>query len=96
MSEEKRKKEAQELYERIKAERDDLKLQAHLAKAELRDKWVEAEHQWESFSTKFRAISKGAGKAADDVGEGFHQLGKELKHAYEDLKQSIKSSKLSN
>ena len=88
------KDEFKELYEKIKTERDELKLQSHLAKAELKDKWNEAEENWNKFETKFMVIEKSTVTAAKDVGEGFKALGKELKHAYQDIRTGIKSSKL--
>ncbi|WP_223670711.1 hypothetical protein [Kangiella shandongensis] len=91
MSNDKQKKEAEELFEYIKGQRDDLRVQAHLAKLELKDKWKETEDKWHHFAAKFHSLSRGTDKATDDVAEGFKHLGEELKHAYNDLKQSVKS-----
>lgn len=91
MNEEELKAEAKKLYERIKTQRDELKVQAHLAKAELRDKWQETEHDWERFEAKAKTIGKGAQKASEDVGKGFTLLGEQLQAAYKDLKSAFKS-----
>lgn len=94
MNEEELKAEAKKLYERLKTQRDELKVQAHLAKAELRDKWQETEHDWERFEAKAKTIGKGAQKASEDVGKGFALLGKQLEEAYKDIKQAFRSSDL--
>lgn len=91
MNDDRQSQEAEDLFEHIKEQRDELRVQAHLAKLELMDKWKETEEKWHHFSKKFRAINKGTEKATDDVARGFKLLGEELKHAYKDLKQSIKS-----
>ncbi|HEY9032034.1 MAG TPA: hypothetical protein VIM93_11790 [Kangiella sp.] len=94
MNEEELKAEAKKLYERIKTQRDELKVQAYLAKAELRDKWQETEHDWERFEAKAKTIGKGAQKASEDIGKGFTLMGNQLQEAYKDLKQAFKSSDL--
>lgn len=96
MNEEELKAEAKKLYEKLKTQRDELKVQAHLAKAELRDKWQETEHDWERFEAKAKTIGKGAQKASEDVGKGFVLLGHQLQEAYKDIKQAYRSSDLTD
>ena len=96
MNEEELKAKAKELYEGVKTQRDELKVQAHLAKAELKDKWQKTEHEWEGFEAKAKTIAKGAKEASTDVGKGFSLLGKQLQEAYKDLKKAFKSSNLTD
>lgn len=96
MNEEELKSEAKKLYEKLKTQRDELKVQAHLAKAELRDKWHETEHEWQRFEAKAKTIGKGAEKASEDIGKGFTLMGNQLQEDYKDLKQAFKSSNLTD
>ncbi|MCW9028508.1 MAG: hypothetical protein OQJ80_06210 [Kangiella sp.] len=96
MNEDELKSDVKKLYEKLKTQRDELKVQAHLAKAELRDKWHETEHEWQRFEAKAKTIGKGAEKASEDIGKGFTLLGHQLQEAYKDLKQAFKSSDLTD
>ena len=88
------KKKSNELYEKLKTERDELELKTHLMKEELEDIWQASEKQWSRFRSKFSSINKGVGNAVSDLGTGFNDLGGEIKKAYKDIKIGIKSSEL--
>ncbi|MBT8140817.1 MAG: hypothetical protein HKN88_08990 [Gammaproteobacteria bacterium] len=86
--------ELKELFDKLKQERDELKVKAHLAKAEIGDKWEVAEDKWQTLKDKNTIIAKSVGKAGGDIGEGFKALGAELKNAYKDIRAGIEASKL--
>ena len=86
--------ELKEFYDKVQQERDELKVKLKLTKYEVSDKWDIAEAKWQSFKDKNSVIAKSVGKAGDDVAAGFKALGKELKHAYKDIRAGIDSSKL--
>ncbi|MCW8870415.1 MAG: hypothetical protein OQK49_06885 [Proteobacteria bacterium] len=88
------KNKSHEIYEKLKTERDQLKLKRHLMNEELEEKWQSSEKQWSRLKSKFSTITKGAGEAVDDLSLGFSVLGDEIKEAYKDIKLGIKSSKL--
>ena len=41
--------EVKDLFEKLKTERDELKVKVHLGKADMSDKWNAVEEKWESF-----------------------------------------------
>ena len=86
--------ELKEYFEKIKEERDELKLKLKLTKYEVQEKWDIAEGKWQTFKDKNAVIAKSVGKAGDDLATGFKALGKEIKHAYKDIRSGIASSKL--
>ncbi len=90
---EKMKIKSHELYEKLKTERDELKLQAHLMKAELSDKWDDAEKKWAHFKSNFSTIKKGGRDTTSSFSSGFSALGYELSDAYTHIKKDIKSNK---
>ena len=86
--------ELKEVFEKVKQERDELKVKLKLTKYEVEEKWDIAEGKWQSFKNKNAVIAKSVGKAGGDVADGFKALGTELKHAYKDIRAGIDSSKL--
>ena len=50
--------------------------------------------KWESFKAKTAIIEDSVEDAGGDIGHGLMELGKEIKHAYQDVKNGIESSKL--
>lgn len=88
------KNKSNELYEKLKTERDELELKTHLMGDEIEDIWQASEKQWSRFSSKLLSINKGVGSAINDLGSGFNDLGDEIKKAYKDIKTGIKSADL--
>lgn len=94
LSKENFKEHIQKLKNELKVDRDELKLQLHLAKSELKDQWETTEVKWRHFKSKSKVINDSVGEAGHDLAAGLRELGKEIKHAYKDIKRGIKSSKL--
>ena len=44
------------LWERLKTQRDELRLKAHLASAELKDEWEELEDKWQYAEVKLNKL----------------------------------------
>jgi hypothetical protein len=82
------------LHDDLKIERDEIKVKLSLMKLELRDKWEHVEIKWNSFKTKVAIIEDSVEDAGSDISHGLLELGKEIKHAYKDVKKGIESSKL--
>jgi predicted nucleic acid-binding Zn-ribbon protein len=81
---------ADKLVERLRQERDELRVRAHLLKAELRDEWDEVEDQWGHFEAKLEHLSKGAKDSTEDIGAAVSVLGEEIARAYKRLRDSLK------
>lgn len=69
----------------LKQQRDELRLQIHLASKEAKEEWNELEEKMESFSKKTRLKETGSG-----VGKALGQLGHELKLGYDRVRKGIK------
>lgn len=69
----------------LKRQRDELRLQMHLASKEAKDEWEELEEKMEDFSTKMKLKETGSG-----VGKALGQLGHELKLGYDRVRKGIK------
>ena len=69
----------------LKQQRDELRLQLHLASQEAKEEWNELEEKMEQFSAKVKLKETGEG-----VGKALGQLGHELKLGYERVRKGIK------
>jgi hypothetical protein len=88
MSEQERK--LDQLVGRLRQERDELRVRAHLLKAELKDEWDAVERQWEHLEPKLERLRKGAKASSDDVGAATRQLGEEIANAYRRMRDALK------
>lgn len=70
----------------LKQQRDELRLQLHLASREAREEWDELEEKMEDFSAKIRLKETGAG-----VGKALAGLAQELKLGYDRIRQGIRN-----
>jgi hypothetical protein len=68
--------------------RDELKLKAHLLKAELQDQWRDLEKKWDELGTQMEPVRAAAGESAKEVGTAVESLVAALKKGYERLKDA--------
>jgi len=80
----------QELFEKLKTERDELNVRMHLAKAELRDDWSAAELQWEKFRGKSEQLTKLADESGEEIWEATKLLGEEIVKGYRRLRDGLR------
>lgn len=80
----------QALVDEIIHERDEIALQIHLAKAELRDEWQELEHKWERMKLKGSEAAAAADESAGDIWEVALELRDEIKEGYKRIKKALK------
>lgn len=73
-----------EIMKNLKARRDELRLQLHLASKEAQDEWDKLTAEWDKFlsSAQFE-------KSAEDVGEAAKEVGLKMKAAYDRMKKGI-------
>ena len=77
------------LIEELRQARDELHLQTHLAKAEVKEEWEELEEKWEHFRNQAARVGEQTGEAAEDVGEALALLGEELKKGYHRIRKAM-------
>ena len=76
------KKEFSNLMERLKTERDELKLKAHLASMEAKEEFAGAEEKWEQLKLKVAEIGDDAVDTSHEHIAKAKIVGDELKQAY--------------
>ena len=94
------------LLDALKTERDELKVQVHLASAEVRDRLVaemdDIEHKWAELKSQlkqagkdFEQISSTVGDDLEDItdnaGENAKAIVKEIREGYERIRDRLKS-----
>lgn len=84
------KDKAEQLVGRLRQERDELRVRAHLLKAELLDEWQEVESKWEHVELRLEHLRDGAKDSAEDIGAALSQVGEEITRAYRRLRDSLK------
>jgi len=71
--------------------RDEIKLKAHLGKAEARDELEKIDKKWQDLQDQYKPVAdeagKTAGKVADKAAEAFGQAADELKAGYERIRK---------
>ena len=78
-----------QLLDELAKERDELRVQLHLLKAEARDEFEELEKKWQHFESTMGRIGESAKESAGDISAAAEQLGEELGQAYKRLKNAI-------
>ena len=72
----------EELIQKLKTERDELRVQMHLAKAELRDEWEELEKKWSHAEEHFKDVLDQTRETAEDVRKAASIVAEELNEAF--------------
>jgi chromosome segregation ATPase len=80
------KDEINEMISDLKQVRDELKVQLHLAKADVKDDWDEVEGNLEKLEAKAKNIGDAAKEASGDVGEAAKLLAQEVKNGFDKIR----------
>jgi len=83
--------EAQQIIDKLKTERDELKVRMHLARAEVREEWDKVEGRWHELEHKARQLGAAASTSSKDIGVAMHLLGDEVTHAYQRIRRTLDS-----
>lgn len=77
------------LLNELQQNRDELKLQAHLFKADTKDEWDALEKKWHHFKGSARHLGYEAKASSKDVLAATQLLGEELKASYKRIFKSL-------
>ena len=77
------------IIEELKTQRDMLALKMHLARADVKDEWQELEKKWQHFSARSDVIKQEVQDTASDIGEDLKHLAEDLKQGYARIKRSL-------
>lgn len=75
---------------KLREERDELRVRAHLLRAELRDEWEDVEHKWHELEPRLERLREASRNSADEIGAAAEQLGEEIARAYRRIRQAMK------
>jgi len=75
---------------KLREERDELRVRAHLLRAELRDEWEEVEHKWRELEPRLERLREASRNSAEELGAAAEQLGEEIARAYRRIRQAMK------
>ena len=70
--------------------RDELVLQAHLLKAEARDRWHQLEQTWKDFTAEVDRISEATDDSDENTDAFARRLTEELKEGFLELQRALK------
>lgn len=77
------------LIEDLTQQRDEINLQLHLGKAEVRDEWDKLETKWEDVKGKMAAVNEVASQTAESVTAAAGLLADEIKEGYDRIKKAL-------
>lgn len=75
--------------ERLREMRDELRVQAKLGQAELRERWEKLERRWHQLEGRIKVLREGMREDGQDVREAARLLAGELREGYEHLRQRL-------
>ena len=88
--EEEKKSRLQDELEKLEQMRDELRLQAHLFKADMKDEWEGLEDKIGKIKQNLRPVQKAAEETLDDVGEATGLLIDSVFDGFKRLRNSLK------
>jgi hypothetical protein len=88
MSEERRKS-LEQLISKLMQERDELALQMHLGKEELKDEWDAVQHKLDQLAHRFEPLNKAVAETSEDVWESLKLVGEEIKEGFQRIRKSL-------
>lgn len=77
------------LVEKLKTERDELKLKMHLGSMEVKEEFEEAEKKWQQVKVKAADIADDAVETSEEYIDKARIIGEELKEAYHRIGQRL-------
>ena len=77
------------LIDDIKRQRDEIRVQLHLAKLEAKEEWERLEIKWDHVRGKMDIVGREAGKAVEEVGAALHLAAEELQRGYERVRKLL-------
>lgn len=79
----------EEMYERLKKGRDELKVKLSLGKLEARNAWADVEKNFNELETKMKAFREQGEVEAERLGEEIRGLITNIKGAYERMRDRV-------
>ncbi len=81
-----------EALDKLRQERDELRVKIHLGTMEAKEEWEELEKKWQRFESKAADAKDSVVETSRDVGEGAQLIAKELGAAYRRIRDGLRES----
>jgi len=78
-----------DMLEKLEQERDELKVRAHLGKAEAREEWEKLEGRIAELRSRVDRAGDEAGDVMEDVGAAAKLLGEEIREGFARIRKSL-------
>ena len=85
-------KDFDDLWQHIKTQRDEFKVQSHLAKAEIMDELEELDIKWQKVEEQMHKLEEDAKETVVEFKSASHVVAEELASAYDRIKSRLKDS----
>jgi DNA repair exonuclease SbcCD ATPase subunit len=79
----------EDFWEKLKTQRDEMKVQAHLARAEFRDEWNEVEEKWQKAEQALNRVQDQAIETTAEMQKSAKVIMEEIASTYERIKQRL-------
>lgn len=73
----------------LKQQRDEIALQMHLGKAELKDEWSKLQKRLDELNNEFEPVKDAVGESAENVVESLKMVASELKDGFARVWKSL-------
>ena len=83
------KNDLKSVIDKLRTERDELRVQIHLASMEAKQEWDELEKKWDAFEQRLGNAKDTVVETTSDIGEGIEIVADEIKSAYARIRQRI-------
>jgi DNA repair exonuclease SbcCD ATPase subunit len=79
----------EDFWEKLKTQRDEMKVQAHLARAEFRDEWNEVEEKWQKAEQAFDRVQDQAIETTAEMQHSAKVIMEEIGSTYDRIKERL-------
>lgn len=77
------------LVDDLKRQRDELRLQMHLASMELRNEWDKVDGKLADLTRRTEPVREAVGESAEEVWEAVKLLGTEIKEGFDRIRKAL-------
>ena len=74
---------------KLRQQRDELKLQTHLFKAEAKDEWDKAEQHWKHVQVKSREAGDKTSHVGEEIVDTLKNVGREIHQGYKKIRETL-------
>jgi DNA repair exonuclease SbcCD ATPase subunit len=78
-----------DFWEKLKVQRDEMNVQAHLARAEFRDEWDEVEKKWQKAEQKLKHVQDQAIETTAEMQRSAKVVMEEIASTYDRIKARL-------